>query len=240
MLHARYVLAFDTALNGCSAALFDVRLNKCTAESQPMQRGQAEHLVPMIDRVLDKAGVAYKDIEVIGVTIGPGAFTGLRIGLSAARALGLALDRPALGITTFEAIARQYLQDHSPEPGETLAVLLDTKRADFYVQFFAPEGYAQKPPASASMEDVIALAQEGAMIGIGDGIDRFRAACGDCKNWQFVDGYGHPDPGIIAKITASKYGHASKDTVFEAPQPLYLRPPDVSTPKKKLRILVED
>ena len=234
MTEVRHVLAFDTALNGCSAALLNVTLDKCVAESTAMDRGQAEQLVPMIDRVLKQAGVAYKDIDLLAVTVGPGAFTGLRIGLSTARALGLALDKPMTGVTTLEVIARQYFQDRKPKPDETLAVLLDTKRADFYAQFFAPDGSAVNEAMGASADDIITLAQGKRLTGIGDGVARFRVPCGGHENWRFVDGYEHPDPGIIAKIAAER-GIASG-----APQPLYLRPPDVSTPKKKLRVLIED
>ncbi len=230
----RHVLAFDSALNGCSAALLDVTSGKCTSESAAMERGQAEQLVPMIDRVLKQAGVAYMDVDLLAVTVGPGAFTGLRIGLSTARALGLALDKPVTGVTTLEVIARQYFQDHKPKPDETLVVLLDTKRADFYAQFFAADGSAIGEPLAASAEDIIEQARGKKLTGIGDGITRFRVPCGGHESWRFIDGYEHPDPGIISEIAAER--GAPTDT----PQPLYLRPPDVSTPKKKLRVLVED
>ncbi len=239
MLHARYVLAFDSALNGCSARLFDVKQNKCVTENDPMDRGQAEHLVPMIDRVLKKAGVAYEDLDVIGVTVGPGAFTGLRIGLSTARALGLALDKPVIGVTTLEAIARHYLQHNSPGDDETLAVVLDTKRADFYVQFFRPEGVADIEAADMPEATLFAAAKNRKMIVIGDGVHRLKLL-ERARGWNLVQGHDRPDPETLAKITTSLYGHAKKDTVFTAPTPLYLRPPDVSTPKRPNRTLIEN
>jgi tRNA threonylcarbamoyladenosine biosynthesis protein TsaB len=234
MAALRHVLAFDSALNGCSAALLDVGHDKCMSESAVMDRGQAEQLVPMIDRVLKQAGAAYKDIDLIAVTVGPGAFTGLRIGLSTARAIGLALDKPVAGVTTLEVIARRYFQDHKARPDETLAVVLDTKRADYYAQFFTPDGSPLNEPLAASADDIITLARGKRLTAVGDGIARFRVPCGGHESWRFVDGYEHPDPGFIAKIAAER-GAASA-----TPQPLYLRPPDVSTPKKKLRVLIED
>jgi tRNA threonylcarbamoyladenosine biosynthesis protein TsaB len=235
---ARHVLAFDSALNGCAAAVLDTGASKCVSETQAMDRGQAEHLVPMISRVLAQAGLAYKDIDLIAVTVGPGAFTGLRIGLSTARALGLALNKPVTGVTTLDAIAAQYFQTHGLKPDETLAVILDTKRSDFYLQLFMPAGLAVDEPAAISAEDILALTAGKKMVAIGDGTGRFSGGSHD--NWRFVSGYERPDPGVIAALAVARCPDVAQDNAFPAPQPLYLRPPDVSMPKKKLRTLAED
>jgi tRNA threonylcarbamoyladenosine biosynthesis protein TsaB len=232
MPDVRYILAFDTALNGCAAAVLDTAQARLTAEDNPMDRGQAEHLVPMIGRVLAKAGIAYKDIGLIAVTVGPGAFTGLRIGLSTARALGLALGKPVIGVTTLETIARQYLKDHPLKPDETLAVILDTKRADFYGQLFAA-GKAFEPFALPGAD--AAAQMQGKVVMIGDGAERFKAE--SHGSGEAVKGYERPDPETIARIALDKFAETSD---FPAPQPLYLRPPDVSMPKKKPRVLAEN
>src|SRR5262249_27068835 len=124
------ILAIDTALGACSAGL---RVNgKHFARSEIMLSGHAERLMPMINEVMEEAGVKFPDLDTVVTTTGPGAFTGLRIGLSAAKSLGLALDIPVFGITTLQALALQYSAEK--KPSGPLGVILETKREDFYFQ----------------------------------------------------------------------------------------------------------
>jgi tRNA threonylcarbamoyladenosine biosynthesis protein TsaB len=98
------VLAIDTALNACSAALVRDGQTLCT-RVEPMARGQAERLAVMVDEIIGEAGVSFPTIDAIAVTRGPGAFTGLRVGLAFARGLALALNKPCLGFSTLEVLA---------------------------------------------------------------------------------------------------------------------------------------
>ena len=90
-----YVLALDTALAACSAAVLDSRHGILASVSLPMRRGHAEALLPTINHVMDDAGVAFSDLDRIAVTVGPGSFTGLRVGVSAARGIALAVEAEA-------------------------------------------------------------------------------------------------------------------------------------------------
>ncbi|MEQ1618144.1 MAG: tRNA (adenosine(37)-N6)-threonylcarbamoyltransferase complex dimerization subunit type 1 TsaB [Terricaulis sp.] len=100
------VLAIDTCLDACSAVL--VRDGDTLgAKSEIMQRGQAERLAPMAREIVQEAGVEFSEIDRIVVTTGPGSFTGVRVGLSFARALALALAKPCVGVSTLEALALQ-------------------------------------------------------------------------------------------------------------------------------------
>src|ERR1700733_15733903 len=85
------ILAIDTALDACAAGVLDTDAARLIAqESQPMRRGHAEALMPLIGRVIRQAGIAFAALDRIAVTTGPGSFTGLRVGLSASRGLRLA------------------------------------------------------------------------------------------------------------------------------------------------------
>lgn len=107
------VLGFDTSAAYCAAALLcGDRIIAVRAEE--MRKGQVERLMPMMQEMLDKAGVSWRDLTRIGVGIGPGNFTGIRIAVSAARGLALALDIPAVGVSTFAAISRDQSGAHIP------------------------------------------------------------------------------------------------------------------------------
>ena len=96
------ILAFDTSAAHCAAALLcgDTIVAQ---KHEDMAKGQAERLFPLLEEVLAEAGVTWRDLDVIGVGVGPGNFTGIRISVSAARGLALALEAPAVGVSTFEA-----------------------------------------------------------------------------------------------------------------------------------------
>src|SRR5687768_8857980 len=99
------VLAFDTTLGACSAAIFDAGAGRLLAHAyEPLERGHAERLVGMVRDVLFRSGVEISAIDRIAVTVGPGTFTGVRIGLALARGLKLALGTPVCGLTSLEAI----------------------------------------------------------------------------------------------------------------------------------------
>ncbi|MBL3701620.1 tRNA (adenosine(37)-N6)-threonylcarbamoyltransferase complex dimerization subunit type 1 TsaB [Sulfitobacter sp. BDSS02] len=109
--YAGTTLAFDTSAGHCAAAVLrDGEI--VIAKGEDMTRGQAERLVPLLEEVLAEAGLAWSDIDRIGVGVGPGNFTGIRISVATARGLALGLGVPAIGVTTFDAIA-------SITPGDT-------------------------------------------------------------------------------------------------------------------------
>ncbi|MGB5559098.1 MAG: tRNA (adenosine(37)-N6)-threonylcarbamoyltransferase complex dimerization subunit type 1 TsaB [Paracoccaceae bacterium] len=98
------ILAFDTSAAQCAAALLSGD-RIIVAQVEDMAKGQAERLIPLLEEVLAEAGLRWADLDAIGVGIGPGNFTGIRISVSAARGLALALGKPAIGVSTFEALA---------------------------------------------------------------------------------------------------------------------------------------
>lgn len=128
------ILAFDTAVEGCSAAVLDTASGQSYIERVATDRRQAEILVPLIGTLMQRAGLAFPELDRIAVTIGPGSFTGVRIGLATARALALAADKPLIGLSTLEVMAAR-----AREGGQNLLAAIDTKRDDFYGQVFGPD-----------------------------------------------------------------------------------------------------
>jgi tRNA threonylcarbamoyl adenosine modification protein YeaZ len=148
------LLAIDTAAPRLQLALLrDAGRPETLVED--MTTGQAERLFPALDELLARVGAKYADLTRIAVTTGPGSFTGLRIGLSAARGLGLALGIPVLGIPSLFAI--------SLNAGcNPVAVLLDARRDEAYFQTFSGPGIAIRPAALLPIETARHLVPAGA------------------------------------------------------------------------------
>jgi len=209
------VLGLDTCLQACSVALCARQSGRVLAHRRKeMQRGHAEVLPDMVDEVMKEAGQPYKALEVISVTRGPGSFTGVRIGLAFARALGVALEIPVVGMTTLEAIARNI--SHNPERLPVAAVI-DARREEVYLQIFdadiEPLEEALAVPVAAAAGHLppgpCLLVGSGASLLADETHGRVRADADDL-----------PDAEIIAL-------HAPLEPMpAQPPQPLYLRPPD--------------
>lgn len=120
------VLAFDTSQAWCAACILSDGLPQPLVRIDEMSRGQAEHLMPMLEEMLAEAGLAWGELGLIGVGTGPGNFTGIRISVAAARGLAMSLDRPAIGVSAFESAAM----------GQALPlwVAVDAPRGQVYLQ----------------------------------------------------------------------------------------------------------
>ena len=216
------ILAFDSATSACSAAIWrdgEIPARRFVA----MERGQSEALIPMVVEVLKEAGLTYAEIDFIAVTVGPGSFTGVRIGLAAARGMALAGGLPVIGVTTFEAVAKGV--GAAERAGRGLVVAIDAKRTDIYAQSFGPDLAALGPP-TAVMPEVLAKAlPAGPLLVAGDGAAQLRPAleAADMDRIRFASGSGAPDAAHIAALAAERTVTA---TVDAAPRPLYLRAPD--------------
>ncbi len=196
------LLIFDTSGGACSAAVWaDGRV--AAERFEAMARGQAERLLPMIGETLAAAGLAHGQLDAIGVTRGPGAFTGIRIGLAAARGLSLALGIPAIGITTFEALAVR-----APEG---CAVAIDTKRGEVFFQLFGPGGVVEGEPGILAPAAAAAAAEERRVPLVTD----------------------MPRAAEFAPLAAARHEALRADRCADPgmPRPLYLRPPQARLPE---------
>jgi tRNA threonylcarbamoyladenosine biosynthesis protein TsaB len=212
------ILAIDTALEACAVAILDAEANALRAhESQAMARGHAEALMPMIERVMQQAALSFTALDRIAVTVGPGSFTGLRVGISAARGLGLAAERPVVGVTTLSA----YAAPHLSEAGGPIISLIDARHDHVYMQVVGGDGAALLRPRVAPVADVFAQAAFGAPRLVGNAArlvaDRWPA---DMPAPAGVEQQAAPDIAWVAWLGVAANPAASK------PRPLYLRPPD--------------
>ena len=202
------VLALDTCLSSCSVAVLDGERTLAWA-SEPMERGHQERLAPLAREVMERAGLAFSDLDRIAVTLGPGSFTGLRVGLAFAKGLGLALDRPVIGLGCLEVLAAPY----AAAPGRTLALL--PGRGDAVCRQVFEGGLALGPPVLGEVADLDALGPVARIVGAPDlagevlpGADRVPAST--------------PDAAVAGRLAASRRA--------EPLVPLYMRPPDARLP----------
>jgi tRNA threonylcarbamoyladenosine biosynthesis protein TsaB len=231
------ILALDAAGAACSCAVWSGgRLAARTFEA--MARGQSERLVPMANEVMAIAGLEYQELDAVAVTLGPGGFTGVRIGLATARAFALALSRPIVGITSFQAVASGVLPAECA--GRTVAVVLEAKRADLYVQAFAVRGApsadgllpgrleALSAPAALLPEELNDYLPAGPLVLIGDAVDKAAASLAVAERPVLKSrGSGFADAALVAALAAQGPLPAVNGP---APAPLYLRAPDVTLP----------
>jgi len=213
------VLAIDTALEACAAAVLDTgRGGMAASESLPMVRGHAEALMPLIARVMSQAGIRFADLDRIAVTSGPGSFTGLRVGISAARGIALAAGKPAYGLTTLAAFAAPHIASDDTVP---VAVVIDARHEHVYLQIFGPGGRTLVAPRIASIRDAVRVAATGPARIAGNAARALAAAwpAGEPAP-TLIEDASAPDIAWVARLGAAAAGNPG------APRPLYLRAPD--------------
>ncbi len=219
------ILALDTTLAACSVALYDSVADRVLAgQSEAMQQGHAERLADMVREVAEAAETGLDALGRIAVTVGPGTFTGVRIGLAMARGMARALDVPAGGVTTLEAIAANVTDNPS---NLTITVIMDARRQAAYVQSFSAILEPLDEPKCLHLADITVHPDQGARIIVGSGADLI----GDLPDgWQRAPLPALPDPGNIARL-ASALPDASPP-----PVPLYLRPADAKPQARQVKL----
>ncbi len=222
----RRVLAIDTALGACSVCVMEAgRTLPLAFDSEEMATGHAEALMPMIERVMAQVEGGFASLERVAVSIGPGSFTGLRIGIAAARAIGLAAEIPVVGVSTLSAYAAPLI---SPDEAGVIAVGIDARHGAVFFQAFTAAGRTIVLPRVISAKEAgraigsgpvklagsgaAALAVEAMALGL-------KASIADLK----------PAPDIT---WVARLGLAA-DPASAAPKPLYLRAPAVTPQESK-------
>jgi tRNA threonylcarbamoyladenosine biosynthesis protein TsaB len=208
------VLSLDTSLGACSAAV--TRDGETLAAlSEPMPRGHQERLATLVQETMLAAGLGFAALDRVGVTVGPGSFTGLRVGLAFAKGLGLALSKPCIGVGTLEALAASV-----PGAGLTGAVI-DAKRGQVYLQMFDGSASLMAPdslPLEIAAARLAELWRGGPLRLVGPGAGLLAEAAPQIA----VIDRAAPDPAAIARLAALR--------PIAPARPLYLRAPDAKLP----------
>lgn len=216
------ILAIDTALGAASACLFDSAANEILArETVWIDRGHDQTIIPLIDRVVAQASGDRSEIDRVAVTVGPGSFTGIRVGISAARAIGLALGAPVVGVSTLSAYVAPIMLDWSDG---VAAAAIDARHGRIYVAAFTNGRPIVAPRISAPREAVRAMGS-GPLRLAGSG-----AAALAIEAWsmgvaaEVVSDAAAPDIAYVARLGIAADPRAAP------PRPLYLKAPDVKVP----------
>jgi tRNA threonylcarbamoyladenosine biosynthesis protein TsaB len=220
------LLAIDTAQGALSAAI--VSGERVLAHHFELRtRGHAEELMGVIEAVLKTARLSPVDLDALAVTIGPGTFTGLRVGLAAARGLALARALPLVGVTTLEAVAAPVAAGE----GEIIASVFDARRDEVYLQAFDSAHLALSKPMIVPLDEAVAHLPGSRIVAVGTGagllIDRLEAAGIACR---LADARAQPDALVVARLAQAELHAHGPDHFRVAPAPLYLRAPDAKLP----------
>jgi tRNA threonylcarbamoyladenosine biosynthesis protein TsaB len=212
------VLAIDTALGACAAAVLDSGVGALLAsESVLMARGHAEAIMPMIARVMDKAQCEFSQLNRVAVTVGPGSFTGLRVGISAARGIALAAAKPAIGLSTLSALAAPHV---AARTGDTIIAAVDARNEQVYFQVFAPNGTTIVTPRLDRVRAAVRAVPVGPTVITGSAAALVVAHWPSGSPAPHVEEHAAPDIGWVARLGAAAQDEGT------APKPLYLRRPD--------------
>jgi tRNA threonylcarbamoyladenosine biosynthesis protein TsaB len=207
------LLAIDTALDACSTAVFDTEAGVVAGETLPMVRGHAEALMPQIARVMAAAGIDFSALDRIAVTIGPGSFTGLRVGVAAARGLALAAHKPAVGVTTLTALAAPLL---AADDSIAVVAAIDARNEQAYMQAFGHGGRTLLAARLAPLNTAFDEVPEGPVRLVGSAAEKLAKLK---LRETIIDGRTAPDIAWVARI-----GIAGDPEI--PPKPFYLRAPD--------------
>lgn len=213
------LLAIDTSLGSVSVCLLLGAANEpSAAETAAMERGHAEALLPMVERLIATLEGGFAALTRIAVATGPGSFTGIRVGVSAARGLGLACGVPVVGISTLAALAAPAI---AAGLGPTIVAAVDAHHGNVYVQSFSSDGATLLPPAALSAAEAIRAVGPGPVRLIGSGAPMMAIEAWSAGIEADIDDKGAtPDIGYVARLGRLV------DPARARPQPFYIKPPD--------------
>ncbi len=218
------ILQIETATASCSVALGNE--GKLLAFKEINARNiHAEVITLFIDSLVNEAGLGYNALDAISVSCGPGSYTGLRIGISTAKGLCFALDKPLIAINTLEAMAKGVMADGASAltPGTLLCPMIDARRMEVFTAVINQNGHQIKPTTAEIIDEnsFSELLEEHEMLFFGDGAGKCESILGDKKNARFFPGFVN-SAVHLTEIAA----HRFKNNIFEDVayfEPYYLK-----------------
>jgi len=221
------VLALDSAGSGCSVVVAAGETVLAT-ERCATARGQAERLLPTVDAAVRKSGLSALALDIVGATIGPGSFTGIRVGLAAARGIALATGARSVGVTSFEAVAAGLTRRVLDWGADFLLVALESRREDLYIQLFdhasSPLGDPTAVMPGSLGETLSGLIGAAPLVVAGDAAPRAANTLLPRSCTLVIEGSAPDAAGLLQAVLR----RAGADEGHLRPLPLYLRPPDVT------------
>jgi len=211
------ILAIDTVASLCAACVWDTQGGRELGRSvRDPGKGHAELLMAVIGEALATAGTSYAGLRGVAVAVGPGSFTGIRVGVAAARGLALALGIPSTGVTTLDALAEEARELHPRRP---VLAAIDARRDEFYVAAFDADGRPEAKPAAMSLPATVELLRRlDDPVLAGSAAPALVASAGGA--WDVASTLPTADIAVYARL-AAKRGFSG-----EKPRPLYLREAD--------------
>jgi len=183
-----------------------------------MDRGHAEALMPLIERVINRVEGGFATLDRVAASIGPGSFTGLRVGLAAGRAIGMATDIPVVGVNTLSAFAAPLLGQSSDK---WIASVIDARHSHVYLQLMGSDGKLALPPQIISIDDAIVAIGSKPFRIVGSAATLLGTALSEAgQSPEVAPDRAGADIDWIARLGAIA------NPEFAPPSPLYLRPPD--------------
>ncbi|MET3578389.1 tRNA threonylcarbamoyl adenosine modification protein YeaZ [Mesorhizobium robiniae] len=214
------LLAIDCAANLCAACVYDAAAGKELGRSVlDLGKGHAEHLMGVIEKALKTGGTDYAGLGVIAVSTGPGSFTGLRVGVSAARGLALALKIPAIGVTTLEALAAQAKETF---PGRAVLAALDAGREEIHAALYDEVSVLRYGPAVTRLSHAATIAADSFPVLAGTAATQIAVSAGGA--FDIGPTSATADIAVYARLAATQIAGGKRDG--EKPKPLYLRGAD--------------
>jgi tRNA threonylcarbamoyladenosine biosynthesis protein TsaB len=202
-----------------------------------MARGQAEMLLPLVDVVMRRSGLSRLALDIVGATVGPGSFTGIRVGLAAARGIALATGARSVGVTSFEAVAAGLSREVREWGASFLLVALESRREDLYIQLFdharcpVTDPMAALPAALGEM--LRGLIGGAPLVVAGDAAQRAASILLPRADTIVTEGSAPDAAGLLRAVL----GRASRGEGYRKPSPEYLRQPDVTVLTADQRVI---
>jgi tRNA threonylcarbamoyl adenosine modification protein YeaZ len=209
------LLAVDCSARLCAACVYDAGAGRELGRSVlDLGKGHAEHLMAVIAEALKKAGIVYPDLDAVAVSVGPGSFTGVRVGVSTARGLALALKIPSIGVTTLEALAQEAREKF---PGRSALAVLDGGREEIHAALYDEAMNLRFGPAVTTFAQMTAVAVANTPVLAGTRAEKIASTAGGPFDFGPLEATA--DIAVYARLAAKK-GPGEK------PHPLYLRAAD--------------